>query len=439
MILIVKRKIMSIAEVLHLRIFGHEMSDEMRKFLGHLSWSFFGGIIASGILFVVNILAGRWLGPVEYGKYGLVIAISSIFIIPMTIGIDNASIYYIAKSESEEEKKKYLSSSFFLFLILICLSSLIFLLFNTFLAKIFNTDFDILKITLIFSIFLAIRTILDSYIKGFHFFKFQSLGKILESITVVISFILLFCLFNLVRFESYILSLLISYTVIILTYLLKFRNYFYINISHAKKILLYGSFASLGSLSGIMLNSFDKILINKYIGQEQLGIYNAYFTSSFLLVSQLTALFINVFFPFLSSLKEKNMVLKKINKLSGIFLIPALVVLCAIIWISITFFGYKYDKNIFLIIEFGIFGITTLYVAITSWLIASLGKEGVKFVAFNGLIVGFLFIILMVTFKSMASLYLTTGFLIVSSIYIIFINNIYFKKLLKKIYVNKNT
>jgi len=30
---------MTMTEVLHLRIFGHEMSDKMRKFLKNFSWS----------------------------------------------------------------------------------------------------------------------------------------------------------------------------------------------------------------------------------------------------------------------------------------------------------------------------------------------------------------------------------------------------------------
>ena len=74
------------------------MSGEMKNFLGNLSWSFFGGIIAAGIMLSVNIAAGRILGPVEYGKYGLVIALSSILLIPMLLGLDVALTHFIAQS-----------------------------------------------------------------------------------------------------------------------------------------------------------------------------------------------------------------------------------------------------------------------------------------------------------------------------------------------------
>lgn len=35
-----KLKLITLTEAVHRRVFGHEMSDEMRKFLKNLSWSF---------------------------------------------------------------------------------------------------------------------------------------------------------------------------------------------------------------------------------------------------------------------------------------------------------------------------------------------------------------------------------------------------------------
>ena len=93
-----KQRLFQIAEIIHLRVFGHAMSDEMRKFLGNLSWSFFGGIIAAGIMFAVNILAGRWLGPEEYGKYHIVLALGQVFVIPMLMGMNTSAAYHIAKT-----------------------------------------------------------------------------------------------------------------------------------------------------------------------------------------------------------------------------------------------------------------------------------------------------------------------------------------------------
>lgn len=44
---VLQEKSMALAGKVHLRIFGHEIGEEMRKFLGNLSWSFLG---KSGII-----------------------------------------------------------------------------------------------------------------------------------------------------------------------------------------------------------------------------------------------------------------------------------------------------------------------------------------------------------------------------------------------------
>jgi len=64
-----KSRAISFTEVLHRRIFGHEMSDVMRKFLSNLSWSFFGGVASSVIMALVTILAGKNLGAVSFGEF----------------------------------------------------------------------------------------------------------------------------------------------------------------------------------------------------------------------------------------------------------------------------------------------------------------------------------------------------------------------------------
>ncbi|NMC87027.1 MAG: oligosaccharide flippase family protein, partial [Candidatus Moranbacteria bacterium] len=211
MISLIKLKLISIAEIAHLRIFGHEMGEEMRKFLGHLSWSFFGGMIAAGMLLILNILAGRWLGPVEYGKYGLVVAISAIFIIPMTLGIDTAITYFVSKSKTAFEKKEIVASSLWLVGLFIAAVVLIASFFSEFLAGIFNAQKEIIEVAIFFSIFLAMRNILDAVIKGLHLFKFQSIIRIAEALIVIVSFYIFFETYGRFGFRSYVFAILAGY------------------------------------------------------------------------------------------------------------------------------------------------------------------------------------------------------------------------------------
>ena len=93
----IKQRLFQIAEIVHLRVFGHAMSDEMRKFLGNLSWSFFGGIIAAGLFFIFITLSGRWLGPDGFGKFSLALSSSYFFSLLILFGFDTASIRWLSR------------------------------------------------------------------------------------------------------------------------------------------------------------------------------------------------------------------------------------------------------------------------------------------------------------------------------------------------------
>lgn len=429
MISSIKLKLISIAEIAHLRIFGHEMGEEMRKFLGHLSWSFFGGMIAAGMLLILNILAGRWLGPVEYGKYGLVVAISAIFIIPMTLGIDTAITYFVSKSKTAFEKKEIVASSLWLVGLFIAAVVLIASFFSQFLASIFNAQKEIIEVAIFFSIFLAMRNILDAVIKGLHLFKFQSIIRIAEALIVIVSFYIFFETYGRFGFRSYVFAILAGYVFTISAILWTARKKISFDSKYTKKILSYGMFAIVGSLFGIMTNSFDKILINKYIGQEQLGIYNAYATASFLLVTQIMTLFINVFFPYLSSIKDDGSILKKLNRLARIFCIPVFLILSFIIWFIILSFGKAYGLDWILLGEFSFFGVITMYFTALWWLIASRGINGIQFTSLNGIIAGLMFLFLMFVFNNMLNLYFVVLFLIFSILYAVIIGNLMYARI----------
>lgn len=429
MVSFLKIKLVKIAEFLHFRIFGYEMSDAMKKFLNHLSWSFSGGIIAASILLILNVLAGRWLGPTEYGRYSLVIAISSIFIIPMTMGVETAITYYISKNKEDSIRKDLTASSLWMVIIFIIIIFSITNYLSHYLENIFTTQNKVIIIAIIFSVLLAMRNIFDAILKGFHFFKYQSFLRMLEAVITAVFFIIFFEILRKFNFQFYVYAIFSGYIFTILMVLWIIRKNITLSLKYSKKILSYGIFAILGSLFGIMTSSFDKILINKYIGQEQLGIYNAYMTASFLLATQIMTLFINVFFPFLASIRDNGMILKKLNKLLKIFLVPALIIFGVIIWVILMVFGEKYGTDWVLLCECSLFSVLSMYFTTLWWLIASKGRNGIKFTSFNGIISGIIFILLMFIFNSVLNLRLVVLFLIFAIFYAIIKGNLMYDRI----------
>ncbi len=426
----IKLKLISITKFLHLKFFGYEMSEAMRRFLSHLSWSFFGGIISGVIMFILNIFAGRLLGPEEYGKYGLIIAIASIFIIPMTIGIDTAATFYIARTTSIKEKKEYASVSFWIILALISITAPILLFAFPMWENLFNLQKEIIIIAIIFSVLSALRNISDGIIKGFHLFKFQSFLRIAEASLVFVVFLILVKIFGVLKFSSYVEAVAAGYILVIILIFFKIiKNLLSFNLNYSKRLLSYGAIAIFGSIAGIMLNSVDKIFVNKYLGLEQLGVYNAYMTVSFISISQVTALFINVFFPFLAFIRSDRSTLNKINKLFKFFSLPLFLFLYLTIYIALLFFGNQYGFNWILAMEFSFFATMSMYFTVLWWLIASKGTNGIKFTTYNGIVAGLILVILLFIFRRNLSLNYAIIFLIIATLYAILIGNLKYEKI----------
>ena len=189
---------------LHQSIFGRDMGPTMKDFLRHLSWSVLGILTSSILMFIVNILIGRSLGPNEYGKYNLVSTITNVLIVLMWLGVDTTLSKYVSESDDREEKNSLLSNA----LIILCTTSvvvgIIVLLLKQKIAGILETNSSLILLSLIFAIIAAFRYQLDNFFKARKKFQFQSTMRVLESVLILVSVILLVfvSIFQLVYLEE---------------------------------------------------------------------------------------------------------------------------------------------------------------------------------------------------------------------------------------------
>ena len=352
---IIKQKLISITEAIHLRVFGHKMSPTMSNFLGHLSWSFLGIFFNGLILFAVNVLAGRILGPEGYGKYNLVLVIMNILSIFILLGLDITSIKYISSSKEMEDKKQYLSNSFFIVLFSSFIIFVFFLIFSSQLSGLFHLDKNIFLLAAVFAIIISLRTLLDSFVKSFNFFKFQSVAKIIEGFIILLFFALFFFVFKFDNYQYYIFSLSIGYIVICIVYFMKIKGKIVVwNKEKIKDITKYSKTTIILTIIGIIMVSMDKIFVGKTLGVQQLGIYSAYLVSTSIFVGQIILVFDNVFFPTINQLDDKNAIIKKADKLFFLGLIPGTLIMFLFSFIIMLAFGEKYQLNVFYILAFSL-------------------------------------------------------------------------------------
>jgi len=350
-----KKKLMTIAESLHRRVFGHEMSEEMRKFLGNLSWSFFGGIIASGVMLIVTILAGKKLGPEGFGQYNSLLSFATAMTFLFLLGNDTGSVRYLSDREHQNKKGEILTTSLIMVLMQALIFGLLLFLFFDFIKHKFSFDDSFLFLGLVFSLLLSLKSLLDGYLRSFHLIKKQSIVRIVDSLLVIVSF--LFFYYYLGRTEYYFYAVSISIgvtTFIVLGFILISNNFAKFSFAQVKFLFNYNKFLIFGSIAGFVM-SLERYFIGKYIGTYELGIYSAYYVASFLIISNLGGIFMNVFWP--AAIKEKNNLKVILDKLNSLFLksFPFWILFNSIFVFAVIFFmGKNYVFNSLYVILFPI-------------------------------------------------------------------------------------
>lgn len=384
-----RKKFFRVAEIIHLRIFGHEMGAEMRKFLGHLSWSFFGGVIAAAIMFAVNIIAGRWLGPEEYGKYSLVFLLSQIFLIPMVFGMDMAISRAISKRAHHglADVQRDVSSAFWLVLLSMGLFSLILVIGKSFFAGIFATTINIVIFGLLLSLVLALKTFLDGIVRGLQLFQFQAKVRIFEASFSVAVF---FGAYSFLKsYVSIALAFVFAGAIVVFRYLFCFRRLIFSipNSTSLKGLLSYSKFVVGSALVTLVVGYGDRFVVNKYFGTEELGLYSAYYAATIFVIGQITVIMSNVFFPVIAKIKEKVLIVKKIDRLVFFGFIPSVFLLFFVGLAVLTLFGPAYKINILVLSLFSVVATLQFFVAFYGNMVAAHSKKtyflGLKFYFFR--------------------------------------------------------
>ena len=334
-----KEKLMKIAEIVHLKFFGHPMSDTMREFLGNLSWSFFGGIIAAGIMFGVNVLVARWLGVEQFGEYNalmsLAIGLSTVY----TMGNDSGSIRYISEKQYKQKRGSFLSASLLLWFIQVV--GVTFLIYCGIICLHLNIERrDFVIIGSVVAMVMSAKLLFDAYLKSLSMIQFQSMIKIVEAVSIVV----LVIFFKQVKANNF----HYQYVVVImifgaLSYILfsfvRLRKFFRtIKLKYILKLVKYNKFIVVATMGSAMIG-FERFFVGVLTDNQTLGNYSVYYMGTFLVLSIIVSMFMNVFWPTLIS--EKGGLLHVLKKIDRIFLVGV------VVWVII---GGMFISGLFMMI-----------------------------------------------------------------------------------------
>lgn len=332
------------------------MSDEMRLFLENLSFSFFLGVFTSGILFVVNVSAGRILGPVGYGEYNYFLSLATSSTFFFLLGNNSSSTRFISDQRHKERKDAILSAAVSLTLIQAAAFFVFVYAFRGFLGDKLALGNSSILLIFFFGLIFSFRELFDSFLRALGFFKRQSAIKFLDSIFVILSFFAFYFLSQeTFTYLYYAVSLMVGATIFLLVAIYFLRKRFVLFTWKDVVLLLhYNKFLIIAGVSGLILSS-DKVFIGKYIGNIELGIYSAYYTSSQTVISTVAIAFMNIFWPVV--IKNKENLKPIIKKLETAFYkyFPLWLVLNILSGsLFLLFFGHEYPFQLTLMLLFSL-------------------------------------------------------------------------------------
>jgi len=389
-------KILEIAGYFYERLFHEKVSYSVEKFIKNLSYLGIGTFISTLFSFAFNILAGRWLGPSEYGFFTLVQSVATFLYIPMTLGFSTALVKYNCEKIDFFRQRTIISTTFILVLLFTLGSLLFYSVFSRQLMTLFSISEDLFYLSLVFAVLFVFYTLMTETLRSLHKIYEFSLFKPIFSILLLSSFLVFIFFFKDLLYTSALFSMLIAYGItggILLAFL---RHYIRPEFSWewAHKLHTYSIFSLAGGISSAFYQNIGKIILNMYLPIAMIGIYWAYTFSFTTVISLLSTIFVTVFFPVASMSQDKRMLFKRINKIAILFIIFGLPFAVISGYVILKMYGSAYPLDLPLVVLSATSGICISVDQLYGQLLNSVSVGGVKISSYAAIILAVVCVIL---------------------------------------------
>ncbi len=369
------------------KLFKEEISPEVFTFIKNLRFMIVGGFFAALLGIGFQSLAGRVLGPAEYGKYILINSITAFMGIPMVFGIDQALLKYNSEKEDIGRQRTILSTALVVFLGLSLLFGTTFLLLSPYLAPLFSVSINFFNLAIVAAFSILAFTFSAMALQGLHKITHSAVIKLLQKAAMLALLPLFVFGVGLVSYLSAIWALVISSVVIFVCVLVYLRNYvgFYFDRLWAEKLLRYGAYGVLSSIAGAISANFDKLVINRFLSPAEIGIYGAYSAAFIVPVFFLFGMFNAVFYPTVSRRENKMGIFNKVNKLIPLLFTVAIIPVVVGGFFILALYGKDYPFNLQWGILFGILAMLMCLAGMYGAMMGSVGRRGVRVTTIAGI------------------------------------------------------
>jgi O-antigen/teichoic acid export membrane protein len=370
--------LVDISELIYQRVFHEKMSANVKAFLKNLLYVGIGTIISTIFSMIFMILGGRILGPEEYGKFTLIQSISFLLYMPMALGFDIAMLKYTSEIEDPKSQSNIVFTSYLLVIFFSAVSITVFFILASPLSHLLNISEELFYLAIAFAGLYVYYLLTTSALRGLNRMRSYSIFQIVYAAIILLSFAIILINKDF-TFRAMVYPVLIAYgitTMIIMSFIIrKFFRWKWDTLL-IRKLCKYAFATSIGGFCYYLFTNADRLIINRYTSFADVGVYNAYYTSSITVTLVLWNIFNMVYFPTISKYENKAGIFKRINKLMPhiTYLGILLVIICEMILLKL--YGPEYPLNFLWTILAAVAGICIVIQNAYGWLLISIGTFG---------------------------------------------------------------
>ena len=372
----------------HKIILKQDASEESLLFIKNLRYVVIGGFIASILSMAFQVLAGRFFGPVEYGKYILMNSISVFLGVPMLFGIDMAIVKYNSEKGDLERHKKIISTTLIVYFVLSLFFGLIFLWFSPLLSKLFSVSTIFFNLSVLLTFSLLLFTLSSAALQSLHKIREMSVVKVLQKLFILALFSFFIFIVNINSYINTVYSFILASFLVFIISFFYLRQYIGFNFDWfwAEKLLRFGGYGVISGVAGAISSNFDKIVINKFLTSTEIGIYGAYSAAFIVPIFFLFSMFNSVFYPTVSKHAYKINIFNKINKIIPLLFTVALFFIILSGFVVLKLYGKDYSFDLRLGILFGFLAILMCLAGVYGSMMGSVGTRGIRICTIAGII-----------------------------------------------------
>lgn len=372
-------------------LIGEVPTPGATAFFKHLSWIGVGFTLSKGIGFLVNLAAGRLLGPVEYGKVNLAVDVGTLLYSFSLWGMHNSIPKHGAQISEELPFRRMASPAILIVIMTSLLTGIVALTFSSSLSGGLHVTVSVLRFGMAYALGFTAFSVFTSIIQATDRFRDRAILEIVFSTLMGAGFFMGYVFLG-QTFKVLAMALAGAYLITgtaaawdtrALWRILRFDQAWF------KRHLHYGIYGVGQSISFFLLANLQRLLLNAFVSTREAGIYSAYHISSIGQAYYASNAISLILLPKSSSAKSRSSVWRRISRGWLAASIPAFAGIALFQTLTIFLMGrQKFPLDMGSVIIFSLASLAIVVHGTFSSVLASEGTRGARFVFGTSLFMG---------------------------------------------------